>query len=453
MVLEKLVERFVEEAPVCVMLRMAIEHVLAAERVDGVFERLDHAQAEGGLKFSMVADIMGLVAAKMQPSVHAGYQSEIERIGVTIKAVYDKLQRIKSRVSQGLLRETAANMAEIVDATKAALPPLLPGYRVKIIDGNHLRRTQRRLGVLRKRNVAPLPGHAVAVLDPCRKLIVDIFPCEDGHAQERTLLPAVQETIEANDLMIADRNFCTTDFLFGIAERRAAFVIRQHARSLRSELVGARERKGRTATGRVFEQKMRLFAKGSRTLEIRRITLKLDGKTRDGDKEIHVLTNLPGRVSAEKIAELYRNRWKIETAFAEVAKNLQGEIETLGYPKAALFAFTMALVVHNLLSVLQAAIRAAHGIEKVENEVSSYYLANEIAHAYRGMCIAVPPNYWRKRIGDLSPAQLARELIAVARQMRLARYRKHKRSSSKRTKPMNKKNRQHAATARLLSTA
>src|SRR5262249_36155676 len=56
----------------------------------------------------------------------------------------------------------------------------------------------------------------------------DVFPCEDGHAQERSLLGAVLETVAAQDLWIADRNFCTRAFLGEIDTRGGFFIIRQH---------------------------------------------------------------------------------------------------------------------------------------------------------------------------------------------------------------------------------
>ena len=75
------------------------------------------------------------------------------------------------------------------------------------------------------------------------------------------------------------------------------------------------------------------------------MTVELDKPTRDGDTEIHMLTNLPAEVAdARTIAELYRRRWTIENRFGEVAHDLNGELATLAYPKAALFAFCVALV-------------------------------------------------------------------------------------------------------------
>ncbi len=66
------------------------------------------------------------------------------------------------------------------------------------------------------------------MLDQALGLATDIFPCEDGHAQERSLLPEVLETVQAGDLWIGDRNFCTTGFIFGIESKQAFFLVRQH---------------------------------------------------------------------------------------------------------------------------------------------------------------------------------------------------------------------------------
>ena len=58
-------------------------------------------------------------------------------------------------------------------------------------------------------------------------------------------------------------------------------------------------------------------------------------------------------VSAQKIAQLYQKRWTIERAFQELAQQLNGEINTLGHPPAALFAFCIALVAYNIFAVVK----------------------------------------------------------------------------------------------------
>jgi hypothetical protein len=201
----------------------------------------------------------------------------------------------------------------------------------------------------------------------------------------------------------------------------------------------------------VYEQSMLISGVDGQEVKIRRVTIKLDSPTRDGDTEIHVLTNLPHRVGGLKVAELYQKRWTIETAFGEVAQNLEGEIETLGYPRAALFAFCMALVAYNLLSVLRAALRAAHGVDTIEEGLSIYYVCDEVAATSRGMMVAVPEDYWQTAYANLTPAQLARELVRIARLVNLSRYRKHKRGPKKPTQNQNKKRRNHVSTARVLA--
>ncbi|NLY02046.1 MAG: transposase [Rhodopirellula sp.] len=130
------------------------------------------------------------------------------------------------------------------------------------------------------------------------------------------------------------------------------------------------------------------------TLAIRRITVELYQPTRDGDTEIHILTNVPqSAANALKLADLYRKRWTIETMFQELTETLTCEIKTLGYPKAAVFAFCLALVAYNGISVIKAALRSVHGTDKVEEHVSGYYLSLEISKTYTGMMIAIPPGH------------------------------------------------------------
>ena len=65
--------------------------------------------------------------------------------------------------------------------------------------------------------------------------------------------------------------------------------------------------------------------------------------------------------TAARVLELYRKGWTIETVFQEITAPRQCEIQTLGYPKAALFAFCLALVAYNAVALLKAALRAMHG--------------------------------------------------------------------------------------------
>src|SRR5580704_2032576 len=216
MILSQVFDHFVQHSPVSVMVRATLQNVLSQERLDKLFDGVAVRQRTSELLFSTVADLMSTVVCRVHPSVHAAYQARTD-VAVSAKALYDKLKRVEPCVSRALVRETAERMGAIVRRTRGPWPDLLPGYRVLIVDGNHLRATERRLKGLREQNVAPLPGHAAVVLDPALMLAVDVFPCPDGHASERTLLPALLEMLGAKDLLLADRNFCTTNFLWDVA--------------------------------------------------------------------------------------------------------------------------------------------------------------------------------------------------------------------------------------------
>lgn len=450
MVLSEVFDLFVKQSPVTVMVRATMENVLSAERLDDLFARTAIRQRPSELLFSLVADLMGTVVCGVRPSMHAAFQAHNDEISVSINAVYDKLKKIEPHVIRELVRDTSARLAPIIDHTGGRLAPWLPGYRVKILDGNHLPRSERRLKELRTKNVAPLPGHSLVVLDPERMLAIDVFPCEDAYAHERSLAPELLPTLERGDVLVADRNFSTTDFLGAIADREAGFVIRQHARTLRWEPAGRRTSLGRIETGVVYEEPIAILPEGGEPWQARRITVQLDQATRDGDREIHVLTNLPENVGACQVAELYRRRWTLETAFQELEATLHGELQTLAYPRAALFAFALALTAYNVLSTVKAALRGEHGAEKIEQEVSGYYLADEVAGTWRGMMIVVPTAYWNERFALQTPQQMAQFLRHAARHIRLAAFRKHPRGPKKPPPKMNKKHRGHVSTKKIL---
>ena len=151
---------------------------------------------------------------------------------------------------------------------------------------------------------------------------------------------------------------------------------------------------GETETGTIYEQTVQATdPETGATLLLRRIEIRLFEKTRDGERVIGLLTNLPDTVSAMAIAEIYRKRWTIETQFQLLTVSLHCEVPGLGKPKAALFAFAMSLVASNALAVVRGSLRAAHGKE-AEAEVSGYYLADEISAEYRTLAKYIRADMW-----------------------------------------------------------
>ena len=242
------------------------------------------------------------------------------------------------------------------------------------------------------------------------------------------------------------------DFLLGISQRRAHFLVRRHG----NLTVKPQDEFGpevETETGWVSERRVWICRNDENMLEARLVRVRLKQPTEDGDLEVQILTNLPAEVaSAEKVSLLYLKRWKIEGVFHELTMSLNCEVNTLGYPKAALFGFCVALMAYNVLAVLKAAMRSVHGQEKVEKEVSGYYMALEWATVYMGMMIAIPAPYWEV-FGRMQVEELASCLRQWAGKIKMETIKKSSRKPTKqKTEPI-KDESPHFSTARFLDEA
>ena len=249
MVFEEVLARYAKSSPVSVMVRGTLENVFSQQSIDELFAATAERQYAGQLMFSSVVELLNLTVCGMRKSVREAYMDQKERFTVSIKSVYNKLNGTEPTVSRALVQRTAPRLCEVVAHLKAKRPAPFRGFRTKIIDGNHLAATEHRLRELPSSSARPLPGQALVVLEPEPMLMTDVFPCEDAHAQERSLFSQVLETVQAKDVWIADRNFCTTEFLFGISARHAYFVIREHAANVNWEAAGKRGRRGKSDKG------------------------------------------------------------------------------------------------------------------------------------------------------------------------------------------------------------
>jgi IS4 transposase len=438
-------ERFVENVPLTVMVRAILERIFAPDALDEWFEQAAEKQYTRDLLFSTVVGLMSLVVMGTYPSVSAAYKGFEKVIGVSKVALYAKINGMEPNVAEGLVRHTSEQLLQVQSELTAAHVPILPGYEIRIIDGNHIAGTEHRLKVLRSESAGALPGQALVVLDPDRELVVDVFLEEDGHAQERSILPRVLEQVQAKQVWIADRNFCTSDFLTEIHGKQAFFVIREHQRLGWTEITPL-QGVGHNESGKLFEQTIQL----TNGVLVRRVVIHLKKPTRHGDEQVAILSNSPVEIVASTIAELYVKRWKVETMFQVITDTFHCELNTLGYPRAALFVFCMALVSFNILSTVRAALKQVHGKETIETELSNYYVVEDVQSTWRGMEIAIPLEDWRIFI-QMSLAEFVQSLRNCAEEVNLKRFHKSTRGPKKPTtkKKFDPKH-PHVSTARLL---
>lgn len=427
---DEVFERFVQHCPLAVMARATMQHVLAPAWVDALFEEHRTFQYRRELLFSTVVELMTLVALGLRPSLHAAAQRATD-LSVSITALYDKVNHTEPALLRALVCGSASRLDPVLAAIEPAPAPTMPGYRVRIVDGNHLPSSEKRLAPLRAFRGAALPGQALLVLDPDRRLVVDLLPSEDAHTSEQRLIADLIPSAATGDLWIADRNFASRAILAALADRGACFVIREHPRFPAPTVVGTRKRIGRTATGVVFATRVTIPRADGSALRLRRIELELDTPTTDGDTVVRLLTNLPrSDADARRVAALYLERWTIENAFQRLESALRSEVRTLGQPRAALLALSTAVVAFNVLATLERAVAVAHALPAEANVVSTWFVAQEVTTHYAGMLVALPPAAWEP-VDAETPRVLARRLLRYAAQVDLRHIRKHPRGPKK----------------------
>jgi hypothetical protein len=294
-------------------------------------------------------------------------------------------------VTEQIVRLAAAQARRLIRAGGGLLPEPIPGYPARIIDGNVLSGTEHRIEPLRTTWSAGLPGMSLAIYEPATGLISELILEEDAHTQERALFGRI--AIEPGRTSIADRNSCVRSLLFRIAAAGASFLVRWHRSTRPFRATSRLHRRGRCRSGAIVEQTIEVTDEDGVVHPLRRIVLERDEPTRDGETPIVLITNLPAEVGVTACCAAYADRWEIEGHYRAMTDLRHCEVPSLGRPRAALFAFSMAAVAGNALAVLKGDLRVAHG-EEIAGEVSDFELVDEAAEDYPGMMKAVPPAFW-----------------------------------------------------------
>ena len=391
MILPAILNPFVQDAPAAVMTRIALDWIIDGTPLDRILQEVADAQYQREFALQHFVEVMLDVACGFRPSPRSAFRRRgLEQVA-SISAFYRKLGRMELGVTEDVVRRTAARARQLIAAGGGLLPEPIPGYPARIIDGNVLAGTEHRIEPLRTTWSAGLPGMSLAVYEPASGLITELILREDAHTQERALLDRIP--IEPAALYIADRNFCVRSLLSRIAAAEAFFLVRWHRSTLPFRATSRLHRRGRCRSGEVLEQTVEVDDGAGGVRPLRRIVLELDEPTREGETEIILMTNLPAEVPAAACCAAYAGRWSIAGHYQEMTDLLHCEIPTLGYPLAALFAFSISAVAGNALAVLKGNLRMAHG-EEMAAEVSAFELVDGVAEVYPGMMVAVPPAEW-----------------------------------------------------------
>ena len=138
MVLGECFEMFIERSPVSVMVRGTLERVFDPEKLERVFADNAVRQYTRELTFAQCVGLMSDVVFRIAPSVGAWYKAHREELRVTRQAVYEKLKRLELPIAAGLVQYAGQELGACLRQMPASPPPLLAGYRVRVLDDNHL---------------------------------------------------------------------------------------------------------------------------------------------------------------------------------------------------------------------------------------------------------------------------------------------------------------------------
>lgn len=265
--------------PLGILVRSLLEWLLDEQTLERLAKQAAPEQYTRELTIGTLVKLMIEVATGNRASVHAAYRADVTsptpQITVSYQAVYGKLGRMNPALGEELVRFSATRLGELIVGLEK-LPEPLAGYHTRVVDGNVLTGTDRRLGALRDWKPACLPGKSLVVYEVATGLVSDLVLCEDAYTQERALVGGLLTRLSVADLLLMDRNFCTTRVVFGVAAALAFFIVRQHKANLVWKPAGPWQHGGATATGTLRERPVLVTDPGSgQTLLLRQVELHL----------------------------------------------------------------------------------------------------------------------------------------------------------------------------------
>ena len=101
--LNPVLERFAQRTPLPVMARAVLERCLNVQELDAWFEQVAQAQYTKKLLFSSVYELMTQVVLRQSSSVRAAWLAGEGKTGVSLAALYDKLNGLELGTSAALV--------------------------------------------------------------------------------------------------------------------------------------------------------------------------------------------------------------------------------------------------------------------------------------------------------------------------------------------------------------
>src|ERR1700710_1316625 len=125
MLLDAVLQRFLDRAPMAVAVRGAFEYALDPSHLDARFDRTVGHRDDRRLLFSTCVDLMATVVCRVKPSIHAACRSN-DHLPVSVATLYDRLARVPAAAGRELVRHTADRLGSVIRAMGGAAPDPVP---------------------------------------------------------------------------------------------------------------------------------------------------------------------------------------------------------------------------------------------------------------------------------------------------------------------------------------
>lgn len=402
-------QRYAKESPLALMAHMGLCQAVPPEWLK---------EGTHKLLLSTTFEAMGLFCLSPFAASSLG-----ERLSASVTSLYNEIDDVHTTVVRALLGGSAERFVPAMEEINPKGERSVAGLRLRLVDGIHAPASRKHLKPPSNDRGTALRKQALVVYDPDLELVLDVLPWEDADAPQR-LIPLASK----GELWIADHDFCSAPIILGLIEREAFFLVREHAAhpDIKVETgLRAIRSMGRIESGRLYEQTVSIKDKDEVAHRLSRIEIHLYQETQGAHTVIRLLTNVPpAKLSPRKIAELSLRRWRIVAIFQRLDDVLQREIKTLRKPHAALFAFGVAALAYNVLSLLIAAVRVQHAstLEQLKIDVSPYHIATQIQGDYSELMLFSDPADWRAFASPTGPA-FTQTLLGMAANVKPRRFR------------------------------
>lgn len=251
-----------------------------------------------------------------------------------------------------------------VESTCQAEPPRYAQHHLEvskrfegifILDGSSLDGVARRLKITWKDNAVPLPGSILACYDLMRGTVRELLYTHTKRTGELTLAREAMRRLPPGSLLLGDRGYGTAKLLIDTS-KAGHFAVFRKKRQLTAHDA---EELSRVTQGDVTLQDLRVRLGTKVSTQARLIRLTTAEETYD------FITNVldPEQLSAQEIADLYRDRWEVERMFQDLKTVLNLKYFYCGNANAIAMQLYAAAIVYTALRIGQGRLAKAATIE------------------------------------------------------------------------------------------